>query len=93
MGCGDQDWRSTSGAATRRDHHGAGCSIAPEINGKLLILGNPGSGKTTTMLDLAKVLIDRATAQPDLPIPVLFNLSGWKDDRLIRDWLTARVAG
>ena len=64
----------------------------PEINGKLLILGNPGSGKTTTMLDLAKVLIDRAEAQPELPIPVLFNLSSWKDDKqLIRDWLAAEL--
>ncbi|NJR66868.1 MAG: hypothetical protein HC772_18680 [Leptolyngbyaceae cyanobacterium CRU_2_3] len=50
----------------------------PEINGKLLILGNPGSGKTTTLLDLAQGLIDRATAQPSFPMPVLFNLSSWK---------------
>jgi predicted NACHT family NTPase len=30
-----------------------------EIAGKLLILGNPGAGKTTTMLDLAQALVVR----------------------------------
>jgi predicted NACHT family NTPase len=32
----------------------------PSILGRLLILGEPGAGKTTTMLDLAKALCDRA---------------------------------
>lgn len=41
-----------------------------EIAGKLLILGNPGAGKTTTMLDLAKALIARAEQDADYPIPV-----------------------
>ncbi|MHC5897393.1 hypothetical protein [Nostoc sp.] len=41
-----------------------------EIAGKLLILGNPGAGKTTTMLDLAKALIARAEEDADYPIPV-----------------------
>ncbi|MGB3491614.1 MAG: NACHT domain-containing protein [Elainellaceae cyanobacterium] len=48
------------------------------ISGKLLILGEPGSGKTTTMLDLARELIQSAQDDPDAPIPVLFNLSSWR---------------
>ncbi|MGB3493238.1 MAG: NACHT domain-containing protein, partial [Elainellaceae cyanobacterium] len=47
------------------------------ISGKLLILGEPGSGKTTTMLDLARELIQTAQDDLDAPIPVLFNLSSW----------------
>jgi DNA polymerase III delta prime subunit len=63
-----------------------------EIAGKLLILGNPGAGKTTTMLDLAKALIARAEQDADYPIPVLFNLSTWKDDKQsIREWLVAEL--
>jgi predicted NACHT family NTPase len=59
-----------------------------EIAGKLLILGNPGAGKTTTMLDLAQALVARSQEDCDYPIPVLFNLSTWKDNKQsIRDWL------
>jgi hypothetical protein len=59
-----------------------------DIAGRLLILGNPGSGKTTTMLDLAQALIQKAAAETIAPIPVLLNLSSWKDPRLeLKDWL------
>ncbi|MBD2458481.1 NACHT domain-containing protein [Nostoc sp. FACHB-87] len=63
-----------------------------EIAGKLLILGNPGSGKTTTQLELAQALVSRAEEQPEYPVPVLFNLSSWKNDRQsITDWLVAEL--
>lgn len=59
-----------------------------EIAGKLLILGNPGAGKTTAMLNLAKALVARAEEDADYPIPVLFNLSTWKNDKQsIREWV------
>lgn len=63
-----------------------------EIAGKLLILGAPGSGKTTTQLELAQALVCRAEDQPEYPVPVLFNLSSWKDDRQsLTDWLVAEL--
>ncbi|MFN6565247.1 MAG: NACHT domain-containing protein [Nostoc sp. ChiSLP01] len=65
---------------------------SPEIAGKLLILGAPGSGKTTTQLELAQALVSRAEEQPDYPVPILFNLSSWKDNRQsITDWLVAEL--
>jgi hypothetical protein len=47
------------------------------VGGKLLILGRPGSGKTTALLQLARELSDRADANGAEPIPVLLNLSSW----------------
>ena len=54
----------------------------------LLILGEPGSGKTTTLLELARDTIARAEKDPTEPIPVVFNLSSWTDSKQsIADWL------
>ena len=59
-----------------------------DINGQLLILGEPGSGKTTTLLQLGQELIEQAKNDVTRPIPVFLNLSSWKDDRqTIEDWI------
>lgn len=43
----------------------------------LLILGEPGAGKTTTLLQLAQALLHRAEADPEALIPVVLNLASW----------------
>lgn len=63
-----------------------------DIKGKLLLLGEPGSGKTITMLDLAQRLIQEAEADVNYPIPVLFNLSSWTNPHQpIKDWLVKEL--
>ncbi|MEB3292766.1 MAG: NACHT domain-containing protein [Synechococcales bacterium] len=63
-----------------------------DIDGKLLILGNPGSGKTTELLKFAAALLERAEQEAGQPIPVILELSAWKDDRLsIHDWIVRQL--
>jgi SEFIR domain/NACHT domain len=52
------------------------------VGNALLILGAPGSGKTTTLLDLARSLIAASEADADEPVPVVLNLSSWANKRL-----------
>ena len=55
---------------------------------QLLILGEPGAGKTTMMLELAEDLLKRATADKAEPIPVLLSLSSWKNpEQCFFEWL------
>jgi len=51
----------------------------PTIAGKFLILGKPGGGKTTTLLELAEALVERAEGDSDAPIPVILELSSWQE--------------
>ena len=54
----------------------------------LLILGEPGAGKTTTLLKLAKTLLNRIDDDFSQPIPVILNLSSWAKRRQpIAEWL------
>jgi hypothetical protein len=62
--------------------------VFDEMSGSLLILGKPGSGKTTMLLELARDTIARAEGEPTQPVPVVFNLSSWADKRQpIAEWL------
>ncbi|MEH2167861.1 MAG: NACHT domain-containing protein [Nostoc sp.] len=56
----------------------------------LLILGDPASGKTITLLKLASDLIERARGDVSLPMPVVLNLSSWKGQTL-DDWLVEEL--
>jgi NACHT domain len=58
----------------------------------LLILGEPGSGKTITLLQLARDLIERARGDVNEPMPVVLNLSSRKRQRQILDkWLVEEL--
>ena len=64
-----------------------------DINGRLLILGEPGSGKTTELLGLAEALLNQASddTDPKSFIPVIFELSAWTNEQSIADWLAAQL--
>jgi TIR domain/NACHT domain len=59
--------------------------------GLLLILGEPGSGKSTTLLDLARTLLDRAEKDIRERVPVVLNLSSWKKQPLV-EWMSGELS-
>ena len=66
--------------------------VFDRMKGKLLILGNPGGGKTTTLLELARRLVIRTKKYQNLPIPVLLDLSTWENkNQKISDWLVEEL--
>jgi hypothetical protein len=61
----------------------------------LLILGEPGSGKTITLLELARDLVAVVHQSNELrqPVPVVFNLSSWTERfTSLADWLTEELS-
>jgi hypothetical protein len=58
----------------------------------LLILGNPGSGKTITMLQLAEDLLLTAEQDANQPIPIILNLSSWAQTKgSLSEWLVEEI--
>jgi DNA-binding SARP family transcriptional activator len=58
---------------------------------RLVILGGPGSGKTTLAVQLVRELL--STRAGDEPVPVLVSVAGW-DTRVhprLQDWLAVRL--
>src|SRR5690606_10588569 len=67
------------------------CHLVPLLevgNGSLLVLGEPGAGKTIALLLLADALAKRARADPFEPAPVVLNLSSFASFRgSLRRWI------
>lgn len=72
-------------------------TVFDEHGGSLLILGEPGSGKSTTLLDLTRILLQRGlpndeSRQP-AALPVVFSLSAWSPDfPLLEEYLAAQMS-
>ena len=71
----------------RRQRHNPTSLDSPELSRQLLNLGEPGTGKTVILLELASGLLKRARVDETQPIPVIINLASWTEDQSIFDWL------
>lgn len=63
-----------------------------DATGSLLILGEPGSGKITTLLDLARTLPERARDDIKERVPIVLNLSNWKDKQPLAEWIPGELS-
>jgi hypothetical protein len=67
--------------------------VFDKVGGGLLILGPPGAGKTTALLQLCGELLSRAKRDPHQPIPVVFNLASWARERsALSVWLVDELS-
>lgn len=58
----------------------------------LLVLGEPGAGKTTMLLQLVSHLLAAAEADESCPMPAVFSLAAYGDGRPLADWLEDQLA-
>ena len=63
-----------------------------DTTGLLLILGEPGSGKTTTLLELASILLARVEKDSAERIPIVLNLSSWNKQQKLEEWMADRLS-
>jgi len=58
----------------------------------LLILGEPGAGKSLLLLDLAQKLVERAEQDEEFPMPVILPLSNWAVRRPpLAEWMSDQL--
>lgn len=82
------EFPKTSGQALPAGTNATAVFDQMQVGRTLLILGEPGSGKTITLLRLAQDLIAHTEADLRQPIPVVFNLSSWaRKTQTIGQWL------
>jgi MFS family permease len=66
--------------------------IFNDLNRRLIILGDPGAGKTVLLLQLCRDLIAEARRDPKKPIPIVLALSSWAIERLpFEEWLCKEI--
>ena len=64
-----------------------------EADGELLILGTPGAGKSTLMLNLAQQLVERTLSDAQHPLPVILRLSSWAVGQPdLTEWMTEQIS-
>ena len=58
----------------------------------LLVLGEPGAGKTTMLLQLVSHLLAAAEADESCPMPAVFSLATYANGRPLAEWLVEQLA-
>ncbi len=67
-------------------------TVYDQAEGTLLVMGEPGAGKTTVLLQLVSDLLLRAEMDGRHPIPVVFSLASWRNNVPLGDWMVNELA-
>ncbi len=59
--------------------------------GRVLLLGDPGAGKTTTLLAFVRDAVCKRLENPALPLPITAPISTWDGKTSLEDWLARQV--
>jgi hypothetical protein len=65
--------------------------VFQEVGQPMLILGRPGAGKTTFLLEFARDMLAIAESDDSQPIPIYLSLSSWNADRDLESWLVSEL--
>jgi len=65
--------------------------VLAQADGKLMVLGGAGMGKTSTLIDLAHQLWTIAQTSQTAPLPVYLSLLTWQAPTAIAPWLVAQL--
>lgn len=60
---------------------------------RMLILGEPGAGKTLLLLELVRQAVMARRTDPTIPIFIRANVAEWRDDQTFREYFAGKVAG
>jgi DNA-binding winged helix-turn-helix (wHTH) protein len=64
------------------------------MGGALLIVGPVGAGKTVTLLQLARLALERARREVSAPVPVVLPLASWSERALpLERWVGVEIRG
>jgi len=61
------------------------------FGGRVLLLGDPGAGKTTTLMAFARDMVAARLDNPELPLPVIAPIATWRDEPALLDWLVKQA--
>ena len=64
-----------------------------EYGQRVLLLGDPGAGKTTTLLAFARDKVAERLHDPNAPLPIIAQVSTWNSNTRtpIDEWLTSQL--
>lgn len=82
---------AASNAGVPETLEGVAALFHQQSSGRLVVLGDEGSGKSTLVTELALELIKMRG--PGDPVPIIFQLGSWDHDVAFEDWLIAELAG